>query len=127
MARRRRQRLARAGGCGEDHPGRTQLQKISGFEQHGSYAKHHNQRAHYRRCERHCDGACSADGRSKAHVIEAALRALEERLFWDDVKTAYAELAEDAPSLARYRVEVAEWDETLQDGFNPADGREADR
>jgi hypothetical protein len=66
-------------------------------------------------------------GASKAHVIEVALRALEERLFWDDVKAAYAGLAEDAPALARYRKEIAEWDETLQDGLSPANRRKDDR
>ena len=59
-------------------------------------------------------------GASKAHVIEVAVRALEERLFWDDVEAAYAELAEDAPGLARYREEITPWDETLQDGLAPA-------
>lgn len=62
-------------------------------------------------------------GASKAHVIEVALRVLEERLFWDDVKTAYAELAGDAAGLARYREEVAAWDETLQDGLRPVNER----
>lgn len=63
-------------------------------------------------------------GASKARVIEVALRALEERLFWDDVKAAYAGLAEDAASLARYREEIADWDGTLQDGLSPHDGPE---
>ena len=62
-------------------------------------------------------------GASKAHVIEVALRALEERLFWHDVEDAYAGLAEDAPRLARYREEIAEWDDTLQDGLPPKEGR----
>ena len=63
-------------------------------------------------------------GASKAHVIEVALRALQERLFWDDVTAAYAGLAEDAPGLARHREEIAEWDDTLQDGLSSASGRE---
>jgi predicted transcriptional regulator len=66
-------------------------------------------------------------GSSKARVIEVALRALEERLFWDDVKAAYAGLAEDVPGLARYRQEIAEWDETLQDGLSAIDGPKDDR
>jgi predicted transcriptional regulator len=42
-------------------------------------------------------------GASKAHVIEMALRALEERLFWDDVKSAYDGLAEDAAGQGKVR------------------------
>lgn len=56
---------------------------------------------------------------SKAQVIETALRALEEKLFWADVHDAYAAMADDPAALASYRDEIAEWDSTLSDGLYP--------
>jgi hypothetical protein len=61
---------------------------------------------------------------SKAQVIEMAVSALEERLFWQDVQDAYAALSEDPLRLAQYRREIAAWDGTLSDGLIPADSAE---
>ena len=66
-------------------------------------------------------------GSSKAQVIEAAVRALEDRVFWQDVQEAYAALSDDATRLAKYRAEIAAWDHTLQDGLPAASSKRKKR
>ncbi|MFN7925995.1 MAG: hypothetical protein U0Q16_38210 [Bryobacteraceae bacterium] len=51
-------------------------------------------------------------GRSKAQVIEEALAALEERLFWTSVQEAFAE--GESPEM---RAERELWDRTVGDGL----------
>ena len=49
-------------------------------------------------------------GQSKAQVIELALKQLEERMFWDEVRDSFERIAADPKQLAEYRAEVELWD-----------------
>ena len=56
-------------------------------------------------------------GRSRAQVIEQALRQMEDQVFWQEVQEAYARMAEDPNALEAFRKEAAEWDGTIDDGL----------
>ena len=49
-------------------------------------------------------------GQSKAQVIELALKQLEERMFWDEVKDSFEKLAADPEKMAEYRAEAELWE-----------------
>ena len=49
-------------------------------------------------------------GKSKAQVIELALRQLEERMFWDEVRDSFEKIAADPEKLAAYRAEAELWE-----------------
>ena len=51
-------------------------------------------------------------GQSKAQVIEEALRALEERIFWREVRQAFA-----GGESEEMREERELWDATVKDGL----------
>jgi predicted transcriptional regulator len=48
--------------------------------------------------------------KSKAQVIEMALKEMEERIFWDEVRAAHERLANDPVELAKYKAEFEAWD-----------------
>ena len=56
-------------------------------------------------------------GKSKAKVIETALKELEEKLFWSDVRSAFERIAADPAESARQRVEMELWDRTSDRDF----------
>ena len=49
-------------------------------------------------------------GKSKAQVIETALKELEERIFWAEVKGAFDRAAADPEESARQKAEMELWD-----------------
>jgi len=51
-------------------------------------------------------------GRSKAHVIEVALKELEERIFWGEVEEAFRRTAENPKATAHARAEFALWEQS---------------
>ncbi|MEO8029006.1 MAG: hypothetical protein ABI823_21175 [Bryobacteraceae bacterium] len=51
-------------------------------------------------------------GQPKAKIIEEALRRLEERVFWDGVRKAFA-----SPETEELRRERELWDQTANDGL----------
>lgn len=51
-------------------------------------------------------------GQSKAMVIETALRQMEERMFWAEVRDAFDRIASDPKAAARQKAEVELWDRT---------------
>ena len=50
-------------------------------------------------------------GQSKAVVIELALKQMEERLFWDEVRQSYDRIASDSLEISRIKAEVDLWDQ----------------
>jgi hypothetical protein len=56
-------------------------------------------------------------GKSKAQVIEAALKELDEKLFWADVKTAFERTAADPEESARQKAEIELWDRASDRDF----------
>lgn len=56
-------------------------------------------------------------GKSKAQIVEEALRDLEDRLFWTEVRQAFAA----GPESEELRAETEVWESTVADGFR-ADG-----
>lgn len=57
-------------------------------------------------------GLAAETGKSKAQIVEEALRALEERVFWSGVQAAFEE-----PESKGMRAERELWDRTAGDGF----------
>jgi predicted transcriptional regulator len=55
-------------------------------------------------------------GKSKAQIVEEALRDLEDRLFWTDVRQAFAA----GPESEELRAETELWESTVADGFRAA-------
>jgi len=51
-------------------------------------------------------------GKSKAQIVEEALRDWEDRMFWDQVQQAFA-----APESHELRAETDLWDRTVADGL----------
>lgn len=49
-------------------------------------------------------------GQSKARVIERALKDLEEKLFWQETKDAFAKIAADPEGPAQMRAEMELWE-----------------
>lgn len=56
-------------------------------------------------------------GKSKAQVIEAALKELEERIFWEEVRSAFARIAADPNESASQKAEIELWDRTSDADF----------
>lgn len=56
-------------------------------------------------------------GKSKAQVIEAALKELEERIFWAEVRGAFERIAADPVEAARQKAEIEVWDRTTDSDF----------
>ena len=56
-------------------------------------------------------------GGSKSKVVERAITSLEQRLFHDEVKQAYATLRQDEAGWKEYMAEVALWDRLASDGL----------
>ncbi len=56
-------------------------------------------------------------GGSKSKVVERAIASLEERLFRDEVKHAYATLRQNEAGWKEYMDEVALWDRLTLDGL----------
>jgi predicted DNA-binding protein len=50
-------------------------------------------------------------GQPKAQVIEIALKALEEQIFWEEVAESYARIAADPEESARQQREIALWEQ----------------
>ena len=59
-------------------------------------------------------GLAAETGKPKAQIVEEALRALEERVFWAGVQEAFTE-----PESKAMRAERELWDQTVSDGFKP--------
>jgi predicted transcriptional regulator len=55
----------------------------------------------------------SKTGKSKAQIVEEALRDWEDRMFWTEVQQAFA-----APESHEMRAERDLWDRTVTDGLN---------
>jgi predicted transcriptional regulator len=55
-------------------------------------------------------------GKSKAQIVEEALRDWEDRMFWTEVQQAFAASAESAG----LRAERELWDRTVADGLESA-------
>ena len=49
-------------------------------------------------------------GKSKAQVVEVALKQLEERVFWDEVRDAFARTASNPEEAAVQKAEFTVWD-----------------
>lgn len=49
-------------------------------------------------------------GKSKAQVIEMALKEMEDRIFWEEVHAAFARIANDPEELAKQRADFDAWD-----------------
>ena len=56
-------------------------------------------------------------GGSKRKVVERAIASLEQRLFHDEVKQAFATLRLDEAAWNEYMAEVALWDRLASDGL----------
>jgi hypothetical protein len=56
-------------------------------------------------------------GTSKAQVIETALRELEERIFWAEVRDSFARTAADPEECARKKAEIEIWERCSADDF----------
>jgi predicted transcriptional regulator len=56
-------------------------------------------------------------GQSKAQVIETALRDLEERIFWADVRAAFERTAADPEESAHQKAEMDLWDRASAEDF----------
>ena len=56
-------------------------------------------------------------GQSKAQVIEAALKEMEERIFWADVRDAFARAASEPEEATRQKAEIELWDWTSATDF----------
>ena len=56
-------------------------------------------------------------GQSKAHVIETALKDLEERIFWTEVDEAFRRTAQNPEESQRQQAEFALWDRGAASDF----------
>ena len=56
-------------------------------------------------------------GKSKAQVIETALKELEERIFWSEVRESFAKAAADPAEAARQKAELELWERTSEFDF----------
>ena len=56
-------------------------------------------------------------GTSKAQVIETALKELEERIFWAEVRGAFESITADPEEAARQKAEIELWDQTSDRDF----------
>ena len=50
-------------------------------------------------------------GQSKAQVIETALKEMEERLFWEETREAFARIAADPAGSSLQRAEAELWEQ----------------
>ena len=48
-------------------------------------------------------------GQSKAQVIETALKQMEERMFWEEVRLGFERIGADPEESARLRAEAQLW------------------
>jgi predicted transcriptional regulator len=62
-------------------------------------------------------GLATKLGQSKAQVVEIALRELEERIFWADVRDAFERAAADPEEAARQKGEIAVWERVSETDF----------
>jgi predicted transcriptional regulator len=53
----------------------------------------------------------------KAQVVEMALRDLEERIFWADVHSAFAQTAANPEESSRRDAEIRLWERTSETDF----------
>ncbi len=60
-------------------------------------------------------------GQSKAQVLEIALKQLEERIFWEEVRESFAKIAANPEDAARQKAEVQLWDQGTAREFRPED------
>lgn len=56
-------------------------------------------------------------GQPKARVIEVALKEMEERIFWAEVRDAFERIAVDPDEAARQKAEVELWDRVSASDF----------
>ena len=56
-------------------------------------------------------------GKSKAQVIETALKELEARIFWSEVRESFAQAAADPVEAARQKVEIKLWERSSENDF----------
>ena len=56
-------------------------------------------------------------GRPKAQVVEIALRELEERTFWAEVRSAFDQVADDPEEAARQKSEIELWEHSSMADF----------
>ena len=50
-------------------------------------------------------------GQSKAQVIESALKQMEERIFWEEVRESFERIAANPEDSAQQKAEVKLWDQ----------------
>lgn len=56
-------------------------------------------------------------GQPKAQVVEIALKEMEERIFWADVRDAFEQAAANPEEAARQKAEIADWDRVSDTDF----------
>jgi predicted transcriptional regulator len=56
-------------------------------------------------------------GQPKAQVIELALKQLEERIFWQEVRDAFEQSASDPSEAAKQKDEMELWDRGTERDF----------
>ena len=56
-------------------------------------------------------------GRPKAQVVEIALRELEEKTFWAEVREAFEQTATDPAESAKQEAEIAHWQRASETDF----------
>ena len=56
-------------------------------------------------------------GRSKAHVVEVALKQLEEKVFWTEVNEAFQRSAADPVETANQKAEIGLWEQASAKDF----------
>jgi predicted transcriptional regulator len=60
-------------------------------------------------------------GLTEADVLDQALTDYHRKLFFDRLNAGYAELRADPQALAEHLDERTAWDDTLEDGLDPAE------
>jgi hypothetical protein len=56
-------------------------------------------------------------GQSKAQVVETALKEMEERIFWADVRDAFERASADPREAAEQQAEIAVWEQVSDHDF----------
>ena len=56
-------------------------------------------------------------GQSKAQVIETALKQMEERMFWEEVRQSFERIAANPEDSAQQAAEVKLWDHGTAEDF----------
>jgi predicted DNA-binding protein len=56
-------------------------------------------------------------GQSKAQIVETALKEMEERIFWADVREAFERAAADPHEAAEQRDEIVLWEQVSDGDF----------